>query len=232
MISQDSTQILNSQTRGEKKIKAGKALRQEEILGIIYGKNIKTNIPVVFSRPEFLKILAKTGEGTLIKLIIDKGQPKDVIIQEIQYHTLTDEILHIDFLAVSLEEEVEVEVPLSFEGESPAVKDLGGILVQNIEKIEVRCKAKDIPESIKVDISSLATFDDAIALKDLIVPSNIELLDNPDNVIAIVDEPRSEKDMEELETEATADVTEVEGVKKEETAEGEEAKTEEKKEEE
>jgi large subunit ribosomal protein L25 len=175
----------------------------------------------------------------LIKLQIeDEKTPKDVIIQDIQYHTYTGDIVHVDFMSVSLEEEVEVEVPLDFIGVSLAVKDMGGILVQNAESVEIRCKAKDIPKSIPVDISVLATFDDMIHLKDLDLPTNIELLDNPDNVIALVEEPRSEKEMEELEEEAAADVSQVEGVEKEgelkegeEGAEkaGDEAKTEEKK---
>jgi large subunit ribosomal protein L25 len=114
-----------------------------------------------------------------------------------------------------LEEEVEVELPLEFIGVSPVVKDMGGIFVQNAESVEVRCKAKDIPKSIPVDISVLATFDDMIHLKDIKLPPNIELLDNPENVIAMVDEPRSEKEMEELEQEAAADVSQVEGVEKE-----------------
>jgi len=223
MISAESNVLLKVKKREERKMKARKAIRGGLILGIVYGKGIKENIPVIFPRNTFLKVLDETGEGTLIKIQFEKGEQKeaqkDVIIQDIQYHTLTGNITHVDFFAVSLEEEVEVEVPLEFVGVSPAVKDMGGIFIQNVENIEVRCKAKDIPKSIPIDISGLTTFDDMIYLKEVSLPAGVEFLDNPDVVVAMVDEPRSEKEMEELEQEAAPDVTEVEGVKKE----GEEA---------
>lgn len=216
MISAEGNVTLELEKRGDKKLKAGKAIGEGLVLGIVYGKGIKKNIPVVFSRINFLRALEKTGEGTLVKLKIDGDKlPKDAIIQDIQYHTFTEDVIHVDFMVVSLEEEVEVETPLEFTGVSPAVKDLGGIFVQNVENVEVRCKAKDIPRTITIDISRLATFNDMIYLKDVVVPAGVEILDNPELVVAMVDEPRSEKEMEELEQEATVDVSGVEGVKKE-----------------
>lgn len=224
MISTESNILLNAKKREGEKIRARKAARSGLVLGIVYGKGIDSNIPVIIPKIDLQRVLGETGEGTLIKLQIEEEKvPKDVIIQDIQYHTYSGEVVHVDFMAVSLEEEVEVEVPLEFIGVSLAVKDMGGIFVQNVESVEVRCKAKDIPKSIPVDISTLATFDDMIYLKDINLPPNIELLDNPDNVIVMVDEPRSEREMEELEQEAAVDVSQVEGVEKEgETKEDEE----------
>jgi large subunit ribosomal protein L25 len=217
MISAENNITLEVKTREEGKTHARKALREGLVLGILYGKDIKENLPIIFSKLNFNKVLNETGEGTLIKLKIEKEKsPKDVIIQDIQYHTYSGDIIHVDFMAVSLEEEVEVEVPLEFIGVAPAVRDLGGIFVQNVENVEVKCKAKDIPKSITVDISALATFEDVIYLKDVPTPPSVEVIDNPDNVIALVDEPRSEQEMEELEQEAAADVSQVEGVEKEE----------------
>lgn len=224
MISAESNILLTAKKREGEKTHSRKALREGLILGIVYGKGIENNIPVSIPKINLKKVLEESGEGTLIKLQIEEEKtPKDVIIQDIQYHTFTGDVVHVDFMAVSLEEEVEVEVPLEFVGVSVAVKDMGGILVQNVESVEVRCKAKDIPKSIQVDVSVLATFDDMIHLKDIALPANIEVLDNPDNVIALVEEPRSEQEMEELEQEAAADVSQVEGVAKEgEEAAGEE----------
>jgi len=232
MTSAESNVLLEVRKKEDKKLKSRKALREGLLLGIIYGKGIKENISVIFPKVNFMRLLDRTGEGTLIKLLVgEEKSPKDVIIQDIQYHTFTGDVVHVDFLAVSLEEEVEVEVPLEFIGTSPAVKDLGGIFVQSIDNIEVRCKAKDIPKAITIDISILATFDDMVYLKDVVLPAGIEVLDNPDVVVAMVDEPRTEKEMEELEEEAAPDVSQVEGIAKEgEGAEGEEGKAEEKKE--
>jgi len=224
MISAESNIMLDVKKREDQRLNSRKALRDGLLLGIIYGKGIKDNISVLFPKLNFMRVLDKTGEGTLIKLRLDDEKtPKDVLIQDIQHHTLTGDVIHVDFMSVSLEEEVEVEVPVEFVGESPAVKDMGGIFVQNVENVEVRCKAKDIPKAITIDISGLATFDDMIHLEDVKAPAGVEFMGALDLVIAMVDEPRSEKEMEELEQEAAPDVTEVEGVKKEgeEAAEGE-----------
>jgi len=216
MISSSVQDLLEVQKRGKEKMNAKDALKEGRILGIVYGRGIKENIPVVFSKRTFLKLLEKTGEGTLVKLKIGGEKERDVIIQEIQYHTYTGSIIHVDFMAVSLEEEVEVEVPVEIVGVSEAVKEQGGVLVQNVESVEVRCKAKDIPKAINVDVGKLVSLGDMIYLKDVSVPANVEVLDNPDLVLVMVEEPRTEKEMEELEQETAADVSQVEGVKKEE----------------
>jgi len=231
MISAESNILLEVKKREDKKINSRQALREGLLLGIIYGKEIKENISVVFPLVKFKWVLDKSGEGTLIKLKIEEeNDSRDVIIQDVQYHTFTGDVVHVDFLAVSLEEEVEVEVPLEFTGVSPAVKDLGGIFVQSAENVEVRCKARNIPKAITVDISKLADFDDVIYLKDVSLPANIELLDNLDVVVAMIDKPRSEKEIEELEQEAAPDISQVEGVAKEgEETESEEGNTEVKK---
>ena len=192
MISAESNILLDVKKREDKKLNSRKALREGLLLGVIYGKGIKENLTVSFPKLSFMRVLDKTGEGTLIKLQVnDEKTPKDVLIQDIQYHTLTGDVIHVDFMAVSLEEEVEVEVPVEFVGASPAVKDMGGIFVQNVESVEVRCKAKDIPKAITIDISGLATFDDMIHLGDIKPPAGVEFLDAADLVLAMVDEPRS-----------------------------------------
>ncbi len=218
MISVSNPELLEVAKRGEKKIKSKNALKEGRVLGVVYGTGIKENLSVIFPKNSFLRLLEKTGEGTLIKLKVEgEDSLKDVIIQDIQYHTYSEDVLHVDFLAVSLDEEVEVEVPVELVGVSPAVKDLGGILIQNVENLEVKCKAKDIPKAIEVDISILANFEDMIHLSEIKSLTNIEILGSPELVLAMIEEPRTEKEMEELEQTASADVTQVEGVKKEET---------------
>ncbi len=197
-------------------MKTKQALKEGLILGIVYGKHLEKNIQVIFPRFAFRKVLEKSGgEGTLIKLEIEgEKAPLDVIIQEVSSQIYSGRIIHVDFLAVNVNEEVEVEVPISLEGIAPAVKDLGGVLLQNLESVEVRCKAKDIPKAILVDVSSLATFEDMIAIKDIKVPEGIEILDNDDVIVAKVDEPRTESEVEGEGQSAGADVKTVEGVDK------------------
>ncbi len=208
--------LLKAAVKKDRRMQSKQALREGLILGIVYGKSLEKNIQITFSRFAFRKVMEKSGgEGTLIKLEIE-GEKKtlDVIIQEVASQIYSGRIIHVDFLAVNVNEEVEVEVPITLEGTAPAVKDLGGILLQNLENVEVRCKAKDIPKSIVVNIGSLASFEDMIAIKDIEVPEGIEILNSEDLIIAKVDEPRTESEVDELEQTTGADIKSVEGVDK------------------
>jgi len=226
----DKTAVLKAGVRKEEKVNQ---LRSEDKLpGVIYGEGLKKSIPLIFSYGDFSKLIDKVGKGSLIKIDID-GKEKDVIIQAVQRNPLTDKFIHADFMAVDLNKEVEVQVALEYVGETLTVKEQGGTLVQGMDHVNLKCKAKDIPDKIEVDISTIKTFDDVIYLKDIVLPENVELLDNIETVVANVTEPRTEQEMEALEEEAAEDVKEVEGVEKEEEEkEGEEEGEEEKPEEE
>lgn len=225
MNAQDSI-LLKAKPKKDDKMKSKQALKEGLILGIVYGKHLDKNIQIIFPRFTFRKVLEKSGgEGTLIKLEIDgEKTPLDVIIQDVASEIYSGRIIHVDFLAVNVNEEVEVEVPISLEGVSPAVKDLGGILLQSLENVEVRCKAKDIPKTIVVDVSSLVTFDDMIAIKDINVSDGIEILDNAEIIVAKVDEPRTESEVSNLDQSAGSDVKAVEGVEKKQEEEKKDSK--------
>jgi large subunit ribosomal protein L25 len=109
-----------------------------------------------------------------------------------------------------LDEEITATVPLVFEGQALAVKDLGGTLVRNIHELEVKALPQNLPHEIKVDISKLKTFEDNILVKDLIIPKEVKILKTPDETIAFVSEP--EKIEEELEKPIEEKVEEVEKV--------------------
>ncbi len=97
-----------------------------------------------------------------------------------------------------------------FEGFSPAVKELGGTLVKVIHELEVKAKPEDLPKEIKVDISSLKIFEDILTIKDLKVPIGVEILKNPEEIVAEVFPP--EKVEEELAKPVEEKVEEVEKV--------------------
>ncbi len=200
-----------------------KNLRKKGILpGVLYGPKIK-NISLQVDLKEFEKIYKEAGESSLISLEIDKTKFL-VLIHEVKLDPLTEIPLHVDFYQPRLEEEVEVTVPLVFEGFSPAVKDLEGTLVKNISEIEVKAKPQNLPHEIKVNIEKLKTFEDNILVKDLAVPKEVKILKEPEEIVALVTPP--EKVEEELEKPIEEKVEEVEKVeeKKEEEEEKEEEK--------
>ncbi|PIP24851.1 MAG: 50S ribosomal protein L25 [Candidatus Nealsonbacteria bacterium CG23_combo_of_CG06-09_8_20_14_all_36_12] len=189
--------------------KKTKTLRKKGILpAILYGPKIKSSSLEVDSK-EFEKIYQEAGESSLVSLEVE-GKKIPVLIHEIQRDPLTDKILHIDFYQAPLEEKITAKIPLIFEGFSPAVKELGGTLVKVIHELEVKAKPEDLPKEIKVDISSLKIFEDILTIKDLKVPIGVEILKNPEEIVAEVFPP--EKVEEELAKPVEEKVEEVEKV--------------------
>jgi large subunit ribosomal protein L25 len=203
---------------------------KENIPGILYGRGIE-NVMLWLDQKKFNSVYDEVGESTVFKIALDGKEDRNVLVKDIQKDVLTGEIRHVDFYQVRMDEEIEAEVELVFKGESPAVKEFGGILLKNMDSVDVKCLPGDLPPEIEVDISPLKTFEDYIYVKDLPISENVELLVDPETVVAMVSPPRTDEEMAELETEVKEDVTKVEGVVKEEApVEGEEAKPEEKKE--
>lgn len=183
------------------------------IPAVVYGHKVK-NIMLDIDYKDFLKVFKEAGESSLVELLVEGEKDKKmVLIHEIQKDPVTDQPIHIDFFQPDLTEEVEVEVPLVFEGISLAVKELGGTLVKNIQDLKVKALPQNLPHEIKVSIDSLNTFQDHILAKDLVLPEGVKIMIKPDEIVVMVAEP--EKVEEELAKEITEDVEGVEKVEKE-----------------
>lgn len=205
-----------------------KALRKKGVIpAILYGPGIK-NLPLEIDSKEFEKILKEAGESSLVKLQVKDEDKKNkefvVLIHEIENDPLTLKPIHIDFYQPRLKEEVEALVPLIFEGESKAVKELGGTLVKNISEVKVKALPLNLPKEIKVSIEKLKTFEDEIYISDLKLPEGVKILKGPNEIVAFAAPP--EKVEEELAKPVEEKVEEVEKVveKKEEKEEAEEEK--------
>jgi large subunit ribosomal protein L25 len=193
--------------------KANKLRSQDLIPAVMYGNKVSAqNISVNYN--EFKKVYSKAGESALVELEVE-GKKLNVLIHDIQLAPMSGRYTHIDFFQVNMKEEVETEIPLEFVGEAPAVKALGGVLIKNMDEISVKCLPADLPEKYVIDISSLATFDDVIAVKDLKISDKIEILLDGETVIALVSAPRSEESLADLNSKVEEDVTKVAGVVKE-----------------
>ncbi len=193
-----------------KRTNAGRA--NGTIPAVVYGPGVK-NANIEVQEKEFIKVLRKAGESSLVELVIDGKEKRSVLISEIQQNHVTDQVIHVDFFQASLKEEVQVMVPLVFEGVALAEKDLGGTLNKNFLEIEVKALPQNLPHEIKVNIDSLKTFEDSILVKDLIVPKEVTILKNPDEIVASV--LPAQKVEEELAKEITEDVGSIEKVEKE-----------------
>lgn len=195
---------------------------------VLYGPKIK-NESLEVKMKDFESILKEAGESTLISLETEGKKEKNlVLIYEIKFDPLTSKPTHADFYQPILTEEIEVKVPLSIEGESPAVKNLGGTLVKNISEVEVRALPQHLPKEIKVNVEFLKTFEDKILAKNLQLPEGVKISKNLEEIILYV--AQAEKVEEELQKPIEEKVEEVEKIEKEKKVE-EEIKEEPKKEE-
>ena len=207
--------------------KLAQQLRQQQrIPAVLYGHGL-TNRNLAVEASVFLKVFRDAGSSSLVDLVVDDSKPVKVLIQAVQQHPTRSTVTHIDFYQVKMTEKLETDIDLAFTGEAPAIKELGGILVRALDKVKVECLPADLVPSIPVDISVLKTFEDHIKVKDLAIPNGITILDQPEEIVAAVQPPRSEAELEALKGEVTEDVSAVGVVEKEkaeaEPAEGEAA---------
>lgn len=206
--------------------KAGKNLDTMRKLGsipaVMYGHGIK---PLMFwvQYVNFSKLYDRAGENSIIEVTEDTGKTVNVIVNDVQLDPLSDRFTHIDFFQVRMDEKLEARIPLEFVGESPAVREMGGILVKPIEEILVSCLPKDLPRSLIVDLSVLHEFGSHIQMKDVKIPAGVEVLVPFETAIALVEAPRTEAEMAALDEKVEDDVTKVEGVVKEEASAGDTA---------
>lgn len=188
---------LAAKLRHELGKKAKRVRKTGYIPAVLYGYKVAPQ-PVAVEARAFEKVLRKAGESSLVSLAIEGGETKGVLIHDIEFHPLTGVPAHIDFYAVRMDRPIEADVMLEFTGESEAEKALGGILVKVMHEVRVRALPKDLPPELPVDISRLKAFEDRIFARDILLPEEVELLTDQESVIALVEPPRSEAEIEAL----------------------------------
>ncbi|MBF8289043.1 MAG: large subunit ribosomal protein [Chloroflexi bacterium] len=166
--------------------------RAGQLPAVVFGHGIdSTNVTV--DAHEFELLRRKTSPNTLVNLSIGGGNPRPVLVHGVQLHRVTQRPLHADLFVVRMTEELTVDVPLVAIGESDAVKTHGGTLLHPIEHVRVKALPDHLPQSITYDVTSLATFDDVIHLRDLVIPADVTLLTDLDEIVAKVIPPRVEE---------------------------------------
>ena len=191
----------------EIKGKQVKTLRTKDLIpSVVYGHGVDAKDLTVDYRT-FEKVLDKAGESSLVDLVVDGKEPVKVLIQEIQYDALTSRIIHADFRQVRMTEKLEAQIEFNFVGEAPAIKEMGAILVRNMDTISVRCLPQYLVPSISIDLSVLKKFGDMVKVKDIPTPEGMEFLAHPNDVIIVANEPISEAELKELEAKPVEDVT-------------------------
>ncbi|NBJ71248.1 50S ribosomal protein L25/general stress protein Ctc [Clostridium sp. 1xD42-85] len=190
---------LAAQRREDHTKSATKQIRNSgRVPAVIYGK-AKEAKSIAVNSVELIKTVRDEGRNAIISLHIEDEKPVDVMLHDYQIDPIRDELVHADFYIVDMAEEMDVEVNLRLEGEAKGTKD-GGVLQQPLYQLQVRAKPADIPEEIVVDVSDLG-IGDSIAVSDITIKGNFEILDEAVTTVATVLAPDTLEDVEEAPSE-------------------------------
>ena len=199
---------LNVDIRKEHGTSAARRARlQNKVPAVVYHSGIEA-IPLSVDKISLNKAL-RTGQMIFEVNVEDKDQ--FVLVKEIQYHPVTDEIIHIDFQKVKENEKISLEVAVRSSGEAQGVK-LGGLLVQMLNSVTIKCKPAEIPEFLEIDVTDME-MNTNLFVKDINLPTDVEMLTAEDIAVVSVQEPKQEKeevaeDTESSETDESPDTDE------------------------
>ena len=182
---------LNVDIRKEHGTSAARRTRlQNKVPAVVYHSGIEA-IPLSVDKTSLNKAL-RTGQMIFEVNVEDKNQ--FVLVKEIQYHPVTDEIIHIDFQKVKEDEKISLEVAVRSSGEAQGVK-LGGLLVQMLNSVTIKCKPAEIPEFLEIDVTDME-MNTNLFVKDITLPTDVEMLTAEDIAVVSVQEPKQEKEEE------------------------------------
>ena len=163
---------------------------RDRVPAILYHSGIEAT-PLSMDKKSLYKAL-RTGQ-MIFEVIVDK-KSQFVLLKEVQYHPVTDEVIHVDFQKVKEDEKLSLEVAIRSVGESQGVK-LGGILVQLLNSVTIKCKPSEIPEFLEVDVTDME-MNTNLSVKDIILPKDVEMITPEDIAVMSVQEPKEEQEEE------------------------------------
>lgn len=214
--------ILEAEKRGTGRHQVHELRAAERVPAIVYGQSTEPT-PVVVDARILHKALVAAG-SSLISLKIGSDAVVQVLPREIQRDPVRRNIIHIDFQAVSMTQKLRLDVPVEPHGVAPVTEDSDLVLVRVMNSVEIECLPADIPSHLTADMSKLKTVDDSILAGDLVMPEDVRLVTEPDQVVFAVTVSRAAVEEEEVEEELEEEIApdEVEVIAKGKAAKAEE----------
>ncbi len=197
--------------------------RSGQLPGVMYGHHIDSTA-ITMDLHDATQLLSGLTGSSLVTIELD-GKEHAALVREKQRDYVKGTLKHVDFQVVSLTEKIRARVGIELVGQAPAVKDFNGVVVTNIDHLDVECLPQYLPERILLDISRLAKIGDGIFVRDVTVSDQVEILDEPDEMLVIVTAQIAEEEVV-APVEAVEEEPElIEKGKKEEEEEGAEEET-------
>ncbi len=199
-----------------------KQLRQNGVLpATVYGKGM-TPVSIELDEAVFIRTYKQTGETGLINLTVGKDI-YPVLVKNTQSEPVSGAPIHIEFQKVNLHEKIKANIPIVLTGESQAVKEKSGTLLQLVNEVEVEALPANLPEHITVDISTLVAVNDHLTVGQLTVPNDVTILTEPEIMVVkigelLAPEPEPTPETPEAQAETATDEESTDGGEKQETA--------------
>ncbi len=196
--------ILEAQARSRKE-----KLSADFLPAVIYGKGVEAQ-SLKIKKTELEKTVKVAGESNLITLKIGTDS-KNVMIKDVAKDGISGKVIHTDFFEVNMKSKIQTEIPIHFIGESRVTKELAGLIIKELDSLEVECLPNALVDHIDIDISALKEFHDHITTEDLVLPAGMTLVNLETQTIVSAIPPRI---IEEEVVEEVADKTkDVKGAK-------------------
>ena len=182
----------------------------------MYGPEIESS-PLQCDSKILDRVITDAGTNIPVTVIVDGGEQDNLcFIREVQYHPVTNKVLHVDFMKVQVEKSVRAQVPISVIGTSPAVRTMGGTLLQPLLTLTVEALPLEIPKTIILQAELLADFETNFYVSDIEVNEGVNVINEASEMVASVVAPRVER-MESEGEEGDETETEVLGKEPEES---------------
>lgn len=181
--------------------------RAGELPAVLYGHNIET-VSISLEAHSAGLAIPKLTSSSIVNIELD-GKLIPALVREKQKNYIRNELIHVDFQAVSLTEKINAAVTIQFHGVSPAVKHYNAIVVHNMNSLDVEALPNDLPERVEVDLSTLVNVGDTIHVRDLALPEAVTVWNDPDMIVAVATATREESAAEDEASDAELDSPEV-----------------------
>jgi large subunit ribosomal protein L25 len=169
-----------------------RALRRSGLLpAVIYGHNVEP-LSIALEGRNAGRVLGRLSSSSLITIDLE-GKEYPTLVREKQQNHIKRNLIHVDFMVVSLNEKIHANVGIILSGNSPAVKDFNAMLINGLSELEVEAFPQDLPESIIVDISKLIKIGDGIHVRDIVLSDKVQVLNTPDEMIVLATAPAKEE---------------------------------------
>ena len=173
-------------------------LRREGMVPVhFYGRGVDS-LALQVEAATLRRVIISAGANVPVKVNIDGRDGEEIcFIREAQRHPVSEDLLHVDFYRVDVDRPVRAEVPVILDGEAPAVRNLGGVLLQAFNSLEVEALPLSMPAAFHIDVSGLEDFEMAMRISDIPVADGVTILRDDEEVLARVAAPRIEEEEEE-----------------------------------